>query len=96
MTTGMIFTARTNELRQLHAILHAAKPKPVLIVGPRGMGKRALLYMYQHQFRHEYAGTTFISGQQILSASAFLPYILYRIAADNNLPVDTPQPHLGT
>lgn len=90
MEIGKLFTARTNELKHLHALLNTSKPKPVLIVGPRGMGKTALLYMYQHQFKHEYAGTTFISGQQILSVSAFLPYILYRIAADNNLPVDTP------
>lgn len=87
---GKIFTARTRELKQLHATLNTLKPKPIIIVGPRGMGKTALLYMYQRQFKHEYAGTTFISGQQIFSVSAFLPYVLYRIAADNNLPLDTP------
>jgi hypothetical protein len=95
MEIGKLFTARTNELKHLHALLATLKPKPVLIVGLRGMGKTAFLHMYQHHFKHEYAGTTFISGQQILSVSAFLPYLLYRIAADNKLPLDTPHAALS-
>src|SRR5574340_296058 len=95
MEIGKFFTARANELRHLHALLTTSKPRPVLVVGPRGMGKTAFLHMYQHNFRHEYAGTTFISGPQILSISAFLPYLLYRISADNKLPLDTPHAALN-
>ena len=79
------FSGRQAELSLLQNLLLDHTGVPVLLIGPRGIGKTALCQFYARNYRESYWGTTFFSAQSVFGMGALLPFILSRIANDANM-----------
>jgi len=68
------FVGRAEEMESIHTALSQMK-RPVMLLGPRGIGKTTLAKCYEHRYRDFYTKTAFLSLSALNGPAAFLPLL---------------------